>query len=90
MGSEIDLEPALEERLRQRALALGISFNEALTRALLAGLATLDEKPTSKQYVVHARPCGLQPGVDYQKLGGLVDELESDSPLMQKGNDLPG
>jgi hypothetical protein len=34
MGSEIDLEPALKERLRERALALGISLQETFNRAL--------------------------------------------------------
>ena len=85
MRSTVDLESILDKRLRERASALGISFKEALNRALLAGLHTLDEKPKKKKYVVRARACGLQPGIDHQKLGAVMDELEAEDFLNKNG-----
>jgi hypothetical protein len=78
MRSTVDLESVLDKKLRERARSLGISYKEALNRALLAGLHVLTDNPKRKRYVVRARACGLQPGVDHEKLGSIVDELEAE------------
>ena len=85
MRSSVDLESILDKRWRERANALGISFKEALNRALRAGLHTLDEKPKKKKYVVRARACGLHPEISHQKLGALVDQLEAEGFLNKNG-----
>jgi hypothetical protein len=84
MRSTVDLESVLDKRLREQAAALGISFKEALNRALAAGLHVLEDKPREVRYKVRARACGLQPGIDHQKLGQVFDQLEAEEFLRKK------
>jgi hypothetical protein len=84
MRSTVDLENTLDKRLREQAAALGISFKEALNRALAAGLHALENKPQRTKYKVRARACGFQPGIDQEKLGPLLDHLEAEDFLKKQ------
>lgn len=74
MRTTVNLNDALDQQLRRKATALGISYREALTRAVRAGIEALDGP--SQPYRVHAKDCGIRPGLDWQHLNRLADELE--------------
>lgn len=74
MRTTVVLNDALDRELRERAHELGISYKDALNRAVEAGLSVLRERPPP--YTVRAKECGLKPGFDWLKLNALADELE--------------
>jgi hypothetical protein len=76
MRTTIDLQDSLDRELRSRAHALGISYKEAMTRVVRAGLSVLAEQPPP--YKVRAKACGMKPGFDWNHLNRLADELEDE------------
>ncbi len=77
MRSTVEILDSLDRELRKRAADLGLSFKEALNRAVAAGLPALESSPSPKRrYRVKAKTCGVRPGVDLLHLNRLVDELE--------------
>ena len=75
MRTTLTLEPDVAERLRLRMASEKISLKRAVNDALRAGLV----KPASKRKVrfkAEPFPCGLKPGIDPNKLGQLLDQLE--------------
>ena len=68
-----DLAGILQKKARQR----GHSFKEVVNDLLRAGIAASGAVPSRRQPIkVVARPLGLKPGYDPDKLNQLVDELE--------------
>lgn len=79
MRTTVEVHDPLDRELRRKARQLGISYKEALNRALAAGLQALDEP--APPYRVKAKACGLKPGIDWLHLNRLADELEDESRL---------
>ena len=76
MRSTVDIHDSLDTILRQRARELGITYKEAINRALASGLHALEVDRARPPYQVRARACGFQPGVDVSHLNRLADELD--------------
>jgi hypothetical protein len=82
MRSTVDIPDVIDKKLRKRARDLGLTYREALNRALAAGLASLNPKPkNTSPYVVSAKECGFQPGIDLLHLNRLSAELEDEEHL---------
>jgi hypothetical protein len=77
MRTTVDIPDPLDEQLRAKAKNLGITFREALTRAITAGLPELDRN-TREPFKVRARACGWKPGIDPNHLNRLADELDDE------------
>ncbi len=77
MRTTVDIDNDLGERLRERATARGISFKEALNRALAAGLDAWEEPLVT--FRVKAKKCGFKTGLDWNHLNRLADELEDEA-----------
>jgi hypothetical protein len=77
MRTTVDIPDPLDEQLRTKARDLGITFREALTRAIAAGLPELDRP--RKTFTVKSRACGWKPGIDPNHLNRLADELDDES-----------
>jgi len=75
MRTTLTLEPDVAEKLRLRMSREKISFKRAVNEALRAGLGKPERKPKVK-FKVEPFPCGLKPGIDPNKLGQLLDEME--------------
>ena len=43
---------------------------------LRLGLTVRNQPRPGRPFTVHARPLGLRPGLDYDRIGELVDQLE--------------
>jgi hypothetical protein len=57
------------------------SFKETLNRAVRAGLGRTGDPVKRVSFVVKARPMGLRPGIDPDRLNQLADELEVEAFL---------
>ncbi len=69
----ITLEADVAERLRDEVHRSGRSFKEVVDRAIRAGL---DARPEPPPFVVQARPLGLRPGLSYDSVETLLEEIE--------------
>jgi len=77
MRTTVDILEPLDEQLRLTAAQLGITFREALNRAIAAGLPTLRQEKSAFQ--VRAKACGWQRGIDMNHLNRLADEMEDEA-----------
>jgi hypothetical protein len=72
----LTLDDDLAGLLKRRARELGIPFKEAVNRTIRAGLG---EAAASRPHIppkVISHSFGFRPGIDLDKLGQLLDELE--------------
>lgn len=79
MRTTLTVDDDIAAELRRLAASNPRGFkhvvNELLRRGLAAGSRPL---PSATAFVVKAKSCGFQPGVDPLKLNQLTDEMESD------------
>ncbi|WP_147262792.1 DUF2191 domain-containing protein [Roseiarcus fermentans] len=70
------LDDDLAGLLKQRARELGVPFKEAVNRTLRAGLGEAASPRTAPKVIPHS--FGVRPGIDLDKLGQFLDELEAE------------
>lgn len=79
MRTTLTLDDDLAGLLKQRAREQGIPFKEAVNRTIRAGLGQASKPArgrTPPKTIPHS--FGFRPGIDLDKLGQLVDELEGE------------
>ena len=77
MRTTLTLDDDLDGILRRRSRELGKSLKEVINMTLRKGLST--ETPTVKSHVtVRPHDFGEAPGVDFDRLNQLADELETE------------
>lgn len=54
----------------------GKSFKEAVNHYLRLGLSAPPQPKSAKPFVVRARPLGLPPGLSYDNVEELIEQLE--------------
>lgn len=54
----------------------GKPFKEVVNEMLRVGLAASSRTRPAAPFVVHARPLGLPPGLSYDNIEELIDQLE--------------
>ena len=64
--------------LKRSARELGVPFEEAVNRAIRAGLLDAAQSRSRPAPKTIAHSFGFRPGVDLDKLGQLADELEAE------------
>jgi len=67
-----DVKAKLDQEMRQN----GKSFKEAVNYYLRLGLNAPARTKTAKPFVVRARPLGLKPGLSYDNVEELIEQLE--------------
>ena len=78
MRSTVDIHDSLDRILRKRAKELGITYKEALNRAVASGIHALEDPGDREPYRIRAKACGFRPGVDTAHLNRLVDEIDDE------------
>lgn len=68
-----DVAEALDKELRRRPKS---SFKEVVNDLLRAGIHARRPSKRAPKFIVRARPMGLRRGVNYDDVGGLLEELE--------------
>ncbi|HLA77507.1 MAG TPA: ribbon-helix-helix protein, CopG family [Vicinamibacteria bacterium] len=81
MRTTLTLDDALDRRVRRLAARRGQSYREAVNAVLREGLQVLERTPSPQPYETQAHSLGTLPGVDYDKVGQLADELDDRSRL---------
>jgi hypothetical protein len=80
MRTTVTLDGDVADRIKRVAADEGITFKEALNRALRAGLDARDEP---KPFDTAATAMHLRPGIDVRKAHRLADHLEDEEILRE-------
>jgi predicted transcriptional regulator len=82
MRTTLTLDDDLAQELQVLARQSRSSFKTVLNHVLRRGLS-VGEKPSAllPPFVVDAQPGGFRPGIDFQKLNQLNDELEIEAAV---------
>ena len=72
----LTLEEDVKAKLDQEMRKTGKPFKEVVNDYLRLGLAVQGHLKPIKPFVVHARPLGLPPGLSYDHVEELIEQLE--------------
>jgi hypothetical protein len=75
MRTTLTLEPDVALKLSRRMKQDGLTLKQAVNQALRTGLAA-PAKPRKAGFKVEPHSFRAKPGIDFDKLGQLADELE--------------
>lgn len=68
-----DVASAIDQEVRRRPRA---TFKEVVNDLLRAGLHSRRRAETAPKFTVRPRPMGVRRGLNYDDVGGLLDEVE--------------
>lgn len=74
MTLDRDVADGLKKEMRRSGQGLKATINEALRR----GLRLAGRSPRPPRFKVQPQALGIRPGIDPDRLGQLVDELEAE------------
>lgn len=72
------LDEDVVRELRAEMRRSGKSFKETVNECLRCGLTARREMKPSTPFVVRARALGLRPGLSYDNIGELLEQVEGD------------
>ncbi|MGA2271281.1 MAG: DUF2191 domain-containing protein [Bryobacteraceae bacterium] len=78
MRTTLTIEPDVAQEIRQRMAEKKLPLKRVVNDALRAGLSKTGKKERTKRFVVKPWPLELKPGIDRDKLGQLLDQLETE------------
>lgn len=76
MRTTLTLDDDVAAKLRSETKKTGRPFKETVNHFLRLGLNARLEIKAVKPFKVRARPLGLRPGLNYDNIGELIDQLE--------------
>ena len=76
MRTTLTLDQDVEAKLNAEMRRSGKSFKEVVNEILRIGLNARREFLTSKPFKVRARKLGTRPGLNYDNIGDLLDQIE--------------
>ena len=79
MRTTLTLDDDLAGLLKRRARELGIPFKDVVNRTIRTGLGEAAASPPHPPPKVFSHSFGFRPGIDLDKLGQFVDELETEA-----------
>jgi hypothetical protein len=72
----LTLDDDIDAKVLSEMRRSGKSLKETVNELLRIGLANKRPPAADKAFVVKARPMGLRPGLNYNKIGDLLEQLE--------------
>jgi len=72
----VTLDEDVAAKLKAEARRSGRSFKEIVNELIRLGFAIRRDRKPLKRVTVKARSLGLRPGLDYDRTGELVEQLE--------------
>jgi hypothetical protein len=78
MRTTLTIEPDVAQEIRQRMAEKKLPLKRVVNDALRAGLSKTGKKERIPRFVVKPWPCQLLPGIDPDKLGQLLDQLDTE------------
>ncbi len=79
MRTTLTLDDDVAAKLRAEARRSGQSFKQIVNRFLRLGLNLRTRTKSAPPFVVKARPLGLRPGLTYDNIGELLEQIEGSS-----------
>jgi len=79
MRTTLTLDDDVAAKLQAEARKSGRSFKETVNQVLRLGLHTREKPASIEPFKVDARPMGQRPGLNFDDIEGLLDQL--DGPL---------
>ena len=76
MRTTLTLDDDVAAKLDADARRSGRSFKETVNHYLRLGLNTKKAGKVKKPFKVRARPLGLRPGLNYDDIWGLIEQVE--------------
>ena len=78
MRTTLVLDDDLADSIRSLAERMNCSMREVVNRALRAGIDQVEKPAISKPYKTVPRPLGLKPGLSYDNVQELLDQIEAE------------
>ena len=78
MRTTLTIEPDVAQEIRQRMADKKLPLKRVVNDALRAGLSKTGKKERIPRFVVKPWPLGLKPGIDHDKLGQYLDQLDTE------------
>jgi hypothetical protein len=72
----LTLDDDVVTRLKTEMRKTGQPFKQVVNKFLRLGLNTYPNLKSAKPFVVKARPLGARPGLNYDDIGELLEQLE--------------
>lgn len=76
MHTTLTLDDDLAALLEREAKKSGMTFEDAVNHFLRQGMKQPPQKTALKPFVVKSKPLGLPPGLSYDCIGQLLEDLE--------------
>lgn len=76
MRTTLTLEPDVAAKLKAEMRRSGKSFKETVNEVLRFGFLSRENRKPVAPFVVHARNLGLRPGLNYDCISQLIEEVE--------------
>ncbi len=76
MRTTLTLDDDIAAKLRSETRKTGKPFKQVVNETLREGLLTRRKKKDLPPFKVDARPLGLRPGLNYDKISELIEEAE--------------
>ena len=81
MRTTLTLEPDVARQLRQQMAEKKLPLKRIVNDALRVGLSQTSKSEKATRFTVEPHSFGFKPGIDRDKLGQLLDELEGEEFL---------
>lgn len=79
MRTTLTLDDDVAAKLRAESRRRGQSFKQLVNEYLRLGLIARRRPRPASPFVVHARPLNLRPGLNYENIWELVEQVEGAS-----------
>ena len=78
MRTTLTIEEDVAQQLRQRMAEKKLPLKRVVNDALRVGLSKTGKKERTTRFVVKPHSFGFLPGIDHDKLGQLLDQLDTE------------
>jgi hypothetical protein len=78
MRTTLTIEPDVALQIRQRMAEKKLPLKRVVNDALRAGLSKAGKKERTTRFFVKPWPCQFLPGIDQDKLGQFLDQLDTE------------
>jgi hypothetical protein len=78
MRTTLTIEEDVAQQIRQRMADKKLPLKRVVNDALRAGLSKAGKKERTPRFVVKPWPCQFLPGIDRDKLGQYLDQLDTE------------
>ena len=76
MRTTLTLDDDVAAKLKGHARLTGRSFKQTVNEVLRSGLAQQLRVKKAKPFKIHTKAMGVRPGLDYDHISRLLDEIE--------------